>query len=70
MTCLDAHGAPKISVSCFRLLIAASLIEKILSLSQVMQMGDSFSLKNYSPSYLARIGNCSTTESLILQFLS
>ena len=35
-----------------------------------MQIGASFSLKNASPSCLARIGNYSTTESLILQFLS
>jgi len=49
---------------------AASLIEKILSLSQVMQIGESFSLKKASPSCLARIGNCSTTDNLILQFLS
>ena len=35
-----------------------------------MQMGLSFSLKKASPSYLARTGNCSTTDNLILQFLS
>jgi hypothetical protein len=27
-------------------------------------------VKNCSPNYLAKAGNCSTTESLILQFLS
>jgi hypothetical protein len=42
----------------------------MLSFNHEMQMGLSFSLKNYSPSCLARIGNCSTTDNLILQFLS
>jgi hypothetical protein len=70
MTYLEDQAAPNISVSDFRLLRAASLIEKILSLSQVMQIGESFSLKKASPSCLARIGNCSTTDNLILQFLS
>jgi len=67
---LVAHVTPKISVNCLKLPNAASLIEKILSLSHVIQIGANFSLKNASPSYLARIGNYSTTESLILQFLS
>jgi len=65
-----AQAAPKISVNCFKLLSAASLMEKMLSLNHAMQIGESFSLKKASPNYLARIGNYSTTESLILQFLS
>lgn len=67
---MEAQATPKISVSYLRLVIAASLIEKILSLNQVMQIGASLSLKKASPNYLAKIGNYSTTESLILQFLS
>lgn len=35
-----------------------------------MQIGFNLSVKNASPSYLARTGNYSTTDSLILQFLS
>lgn len=42
----------------------------MLSLNQVMHMALSFSTKKASPSYFARVGNCSTTECLILQFLS
>ena len=42
----------------------------MLSLSHVIQIGLSFSTKNASPNCLARVGNCSTTENLILQFLS
>lgn len=70
MTYLDAQATPNISVNCLKFVIAASRIEKILSLNHVIQIGASLSLKNASPSYLAKIGNCSTTESLILQFLS
>ena len=65
-----AHYTPNTSVNNFRLLIAASLIENILSFNQVMQIGFSFSLKKASPNYLANMGNYCTTESLILQFLS
>ena len=53
-----------------RFSIAASRIMNIESVSQVMQIGLSFWLKNSSPSYPANTGNCSNTESLILQFLS
>lgn len=70
MTVLEAHWTPKISVSSFKFLIAASLIENMLSLNQAMQIGESFSLKKASPSCLARMGNCCTTDCLILQFLS
>ena len=70
MTLLVAQAKPNISVSCFRFCKAASLIENMLSLSQAMQIGASLSLKNASPNYLARMGNCSTTESLMRQFLS
>lgn len=42
----------------------------MLSLNQVIQIAFNLSTKNASPSYLARVGNCSTTECLILQFLS
>jgi hypothetical protein len=45
-------------------------MEYTLSLSHVRQMEMSFSVKNYSPSYLASAGYYSTTESLIRQFLS
>lgn len=50
--------------------MAASLIEKMLSLNQVMQIGFNFSTKKASPSCFAKMGKSSTTESLILQFLS
>lgn len=50
--------------------MAASLIEKMLSLNQVIQIAFNFSTKKASPSCLAKVGNCSTTECLILQFLS
>jgi hypothetical protein len=70
MTYLEAQATPKISVSYLKLLRAASRMEKMLSLSHAMQIGASFSLKKPSPNYLARMGNCSTTESFILQFLS
>lgn len=70
MTWVTAHCGPNISVNSFTLLRAASLIEYMLSLSQVIQIGFSFSTKNASPSCLASVGNCSTTECLILQFLS
>ena len=70
MTWVTAHWGPNISVNSFTLLRAASLIEYMLSLSHVIQMGLSFSTKNASPSCLASVGNYSTTENLILQFLS
>ena len=70
MAFLVAQPIPKISVNAFKLFIDASLIEYILSLSQVIQMGLSLSVKKASPSCLAKTGNYSTTESLILQFLS
>lgn len=70
MTVFEAHETPNISVSSFRFLMAASLMEKMLSLSQAIQIGESFSLKKASPNYLAKMGNCWTTDCLILQFLS
>ena len=45
-------------------------MEYTLSFNHLKHMGISFSVKNASPSYLASAGYCSTTESLILQFLS
>ena len=50
--------------------MAASLIEYTLSFNHLMQIGISLSVKNCSPNYLASVGYCSTTDSLILQFLS
>lgn len=41
-----------------------------MSLNQVMHIGFNFSTKKGSPSCFARMGNYSTTENLILQFLS
>lgn len=70
MTFFEAQVMPKMSVRSFRFLMAASLMEKIESFNQEIQIGFSLSLKNCSPNYLARMGNYSTTESLILQFLS
>lgn len=70
MTFFSAHFDPKITVSYLRFSIDATLMEYTESLSHWKHMGINFSVKNTSPSYLAKAGNCSTTDSLILQFLS
>lgn len=66
----SAHWDPKIWVSSLRFWMLATLMEYTESLSHLKHIGMSFSVKNASPSYLARAGYYSTTESLILQFLS
>ena len=70
MTLRSAHYDPSSLVSSLRFIIAAIRIEKMLSLSHFMQTGANFSVKNASPSSSAILGYCSTTESLIRQFLS
>ena len=69
-TNLQIHGGPKIFTSSLKLLRQDSLIAKTESLIHEMQMLDSLSLKNCSPSCLANTGNVSITVSLTLQFLS
>ena len=66
----SAHYVPRSAVSSLKLLIAATLIEYTLSFNHDIHIGISFSVKKDSPSCLAKVGYCSTTDSLILQFLS
>ena len=57
-------------VNSLKFSMAASLIVKIESFSQATLIVLSLLLKNCSPSCRARTGNCSTTLSLMRQFLS
>ena len=67
--CSD-HYEPKTLVNSLKLVSEAILIEYTGSLSHFKQIGRSLSVMNYWPSCFARAGYYSTTDSLILQFLS
>ena len=68
--CFYAHYSPKSTVICLKLVIAACLMAKKLSLSHRVQITFSLSLKNYSPNCLASIGKLSITCILRRQFFS